>query len=558
MERKKRGGWKGWAFGLSLAVSAGPLLGQGRVDFELFGLKPLPLGGLASTVHHFNAYGKSWDSFQRVVFDKASSPLGFGGGATYWLNGRFGLRLRLRTWRQEQASRDNEVRVEYSYTPWYPIPSPMPVVVSYELKSQAVPRFAFRVGALSLGGVCRAALGRGRLDFSGGLTLYQAWGEIANLYLKRVIPSSHMTFLSAEVAFTKRFDAWGAGGHFGLDFALRLGPGVEGWAGVEVLLGGGRIPGSFVSSIESLGEPVLAVVLKGTDEVRDYIRAGEMKLNPSRLAFELGLRFRAIAPRGPSSMKPTFSLAFIPGMSRMNPDFKFTRTVQTSDEQGRRLEQEVEGFNRRLVWSPGLALDLRASPRWAVELGGVRLRNTLDVDSGVIYLLQDSGARSREKSQRPSCRAAVDEINLSAVRFFPVRGAELLAAAGVCLARLSLSWEEVYFLYWRRPLTDDFVSFSGLFSAVGGRWTAGARTGLGFLFPLASFFEFRLRADWHFYPAAALRWEVKDVVLDENVYGPGTDRTLRPDELQPEVGPASLAFNPSRFQLTCGLAVKFR
>ncbi|MBM3311269.1 MAG: hypothetical protein FJY80_07160, partial [Candidatus Aminicenantes bacterium] len=60
MERKKRGRWRAWAFGLTLAAAAGPLLGQGRVDFELFGLKTVPLGGLASTTHQFNAYGESW------------------------------------------------------------------------------------------------------------------------------------------------------------------------------------------------------------------------------------------------------------------------------------------------------------------------------------------------------------------------------------------------------------------------------------------------------------------------------------------------------------------
>ena len=558
MEREKYGGWKTLLFGLGLAASAGSLLGQTRVDFELFGLKAFPLGRFASTVHPFNAYGQSWDSFQSIAFDRASSPFGFGAGATYWPSRRFGLRLRLQSWKQEQASSDNDVRVEYSYTPWYPSPSPTLVVVSYGLKSQAVPRFAFRVAALSFGGVYRAALGGWSLDFSGGLTFYQASGELANLYLKRVIPSSHMTFLSVEVAFTNRLDAFGLGGHFGLALAFPVGPRIEGRVGAEVLFGGVRDSESFVSSMERLDAPVLDVVLKGLDEVRDHVRPGEMRMNPTRLAFEFGLCFRAAAGDGPRPKKQAFSLAFNPGTSRMNPDLRFMRTVQTSDAPGRRLEQDVEVFNRRLIWSPGLALGFRLSARWAVELHAARLRKTLDVDSRVIDLVYEEGVRIREKGQRPSCRAAVDEVGLSAVRFFPVRGADIFFAAGVCLSRLSLTWEEVYFLYWRRPLTDDFVSFSGLFSAAGSRWAVGVRTGLGFLFPLTRSLEFRLGADYHLYPAASVPVEVKAIALDENVYWSGPDRTLRPDELQPRLGPAFLDFNPTRFQLTCGLGLKIR
>jgi hypothetical protein len=181
----------------------------------------------------------------------------------------------------------------------------------------------------------------------------------------------------------------------------------------------------------------------------------------------------------------------------------------------------------------------------------------MDVDSSPIVLIQDQKWRSTYNSQRPACRARLDEFGLSVVHFVPIPGAEVLLSGGASLARLALVMDEIYFLYWRRPWTNDFVSFSGLYATSGSRWILGANAGLGFQFPIIGPLQGRLWGAYFLYPTARVPAEVETIALDENVYGSSSDRNLLPEELQPKLAPQEQEFNPSRLQIAFGLAIRF-
>ncbi|MBU1186641.1 MAG: hypothetical protein KJ908_07100 [Acidobacteria bacterium] len=528
-----------------------------RVEIELFGLNAFSLKNISDYTYRFNAYGDSWDSYQETVFAKKSSRIGFGAGLTYWISDHVGLRLQGQTWSRSWTSSDNNVLIEYSYFPWYPNPSPDPVVVSYGLKSTIPPSLSYRIGALSLAGVLRTALGRLRLDFSGGLTVFQIGGDLQDIYFKRIIPSSHMTFLSEEFVYSSRFDFMSLGGIVGLDLSVPLGRNVEGAIGLKYLFGRSREPELFVASAADLDTYSMSVVLKGVDEIKGRIRSGDLEIDPSQVSLNLGVRFQIPSPVGPRSGGGRIILLFLPGVSGMNPDIGFTRTVLTAEDDSRRLEQSVALFYSKLLWSGGGGAGFRFSPRWAAELSYRRWDRELGVDSGVVVLVQDGKWRSGLKGQRPMVRAWLDEFGLSVVRFAPIPGGEVFVTVGANLSRLSLTMDEQYFLYWHKPWTSDFVSFSGLYSTAGYRWLLGASVGLGFQFPVAGPVEGRLATGYFFYPTAVVPAGVEEIVFDQAVSGIGDKTDLLPEELQARLDPKSFDFNPSRFQMSFGLAIRF-
>ncbi|MDH4196866.1 MAG: hypothetical protein OEW05_05615 [Candidatus Aminicenantes bacterium] len=528
-----------------------------RIELDLFGLKAFSLKSVPCYTYRFNAYGDSWDSYQEIFFAKTSSPLGAGGGLTYWVSDRVGLRLHVQTWTSQRTSTDNSVLIHYSYYPWYPSPSPDPVVVSYGLKSPVPPALSYRIGALSFDGVLRAGFGRLKLDLYGGLTVFQVGGDLQDIYFKRIIPSSHMTFLSEEVRYTNRFDFAQLGANLGLDLSVPLGGNFEALAGLKYFIGSGKQPDLRVASMADTDDYFWSVVFKGVDDIKEYVRYGNLPIDPSMFSFNLGLRYKVPARVGPPPGWGRFSFLFLPGAARMNPEIGFARTVLTAENGARKLEQTVEVFNHRLLWSWGGGVGFRFSPRWAAELSFERWHKELDVDSSPVVLIQDQKWRSKINGQRPLCRSTGEEFGLSVIRFFPVAGGEVLVSAGACLARLSLTMDDLYFLYWHKPWTDDFVSYSGVYSASGRRWILGASFGLGGQFTVAGPLAVRLMGRYFIYPTASIPAEVQMITLDQEVYGSGERTGLRPEELQAKLSPQEMDFRPSRIQFTCGLLIRF-
>ncbi len=512
---------------------------------------------LPGYAYRFNAYGDSWDSYQEIFFAKTSSPLSAGGGLTYWMSPNAGLRIQAQAWKSEQLSTDNDVLIHYSYYPWYPQPLPDPVVVSFSLKSPIPPALSYRVGALSFDGVLRAAVGRLNLDIYGGLTVFQVGGDLQDVYFRRTIPSSHMTFLSEAVTYSNRFDFTELGANLGLDLCLPLGGNIEAVAGLKYFIGRGRQPDLRVASMTDTDDYLLSVVLKGVDEIKEFVRAGDLAINPSMFSLNLGLKYKVPSQAGLPPGGGRFSLLFQPGVSKMDPEVEFTRTVATAENGARQLEQPVEVFNRKLLWSWGGGAGLRFSPRWAAELSFERWHKELDVDSSPIILIQDQQWRSKFKGQRPLSRSTSEEFGLSIVRLFPIVDGEVLVSAGVNLARLSLAMDDLYFLYWHKPWTADFVSYSGLYSSSGRCWIVGTSLGLGGQFSIAGPLAVRLMGKFFLYPTASVPADVSLVTLDEEVYGSGEITDLGPEELQPKLSPQTIDFRPSRIQFTCGLLLRF-
>jgi len=538
------------------AAFAGYLQAQSsKIQLDLFGLGAFPLQEVQSYSYHFNVYQRSWDSHQEVYFNNHSLRLGFGAGLTYWINDNFGFRVQAVSWKKQQVASDNDVFVRYSYLPWYPYFSDQPVEVAYNLKSNVQPELNYRVSAFSLNGVLRKKIGHFGLEAFGGLTAYQVGGELQYLYLKRTIPMSHMTFFSHEVVFSNRFDFMSWGGNLGLDLAFPLGGCFEGFLGLQYFFGGSREPEMYVQSMNPLDGELLSLVIPGIDDIKDHVRYGPLKISPSSLSLNLGLRYglpySASLPGGKGKLGFVLGL----GVSRMNPDINYERTMLVTDDGSKQLSQNIDLFSKKLHTSYGGGACYDFSPHWGLELLYQHQPESLDVDSGPVTLIEDQVYKSVVKYQRPQTRVGLDEFSFSLVRYFPIPGARILVSAGMNLARLSLSQEELYFWYWYRPWTNYFVSFSGLYTTTGSSWLLGARAALGIQFPIAGPLEGRLMGNYNLYREASIPLAVKDYELDGDVYGYGDTTALTTDQLKQ--APTELLINPSRLRLTFDLVIRF-
>jgi len=538
------------------AAFAGDLQAQSsKIEFDLFGLGAFPLQEVQNYSYHFDVYQRSWDSHQEVYFKNHSLRLGFGAGITYWINDSFGLRVQAVSWKKQQVASDNDVFVTYSYLPWYPYFSDQPVEVAYNLKSNVQPELTYRVSAFSLSGVLRKKIGPFVLESFGGLTAYQVGGELQDLYLKRTIPMSHMTFFSHEVVFSSRFDFMSLGGNLGLDLAVPMGGHFEGFLGLKYFFGGSGEPEMFVQSMNPLDGELLSLVIPGIDDIKDHVRYGALKLSPSSLSLGLGLRYRPPSLGFPPGERGKFRFMLGLGASKMNPEMIYERTMLVTDDGSNQLSQNVDLFNKKLIISYGGGVGYDFSPHWAFELLYQHQPEGLDADAGPVILMEDDVPKTIAKYQRPQGWVRLDELAFSLVRSFPIPGARVLVSAGMNLARLSLSLEDLYFLYWYGPWSNDFVSFSGLYTTTGSSWLLGARAALGIQFPIAGLLEGRLMGSYNLYREASIPLVVKDYELDRDVYGPGDTTALTPEQLKQ--APTELLINPSRLRLAFDLVIRF-
>jgi hypothetical protein len=550
MRRQKR-----WGILFSVLTFCAAVQAQeSRVDLHLFGLASLPLQQLTSYRSTLNAYGDSWDSYQDVVFEKSPLRLGWGAGLTYWLSREFGLEIEARSWTTRQASRDNSAHIEYSYFPWYPYPSDEPVNISYDLKSPLPPELTSRVTAFSLNGLWREKIGSVFLELSGGLTSYQVGGGFKDLYLYRTIPSSHGTFQSDEIAFATRFDFWSLGGNLGIGLAVPLGGNWEGFLGLKYFFGGSRDPEMLVESMDGLDGPVLSVVIPGIDDVKAHVRYGPAKISPSSLSLNLGLKFRPSITLDPAAGRKRFRLMLELGGSRLDPDLLLERTQYVTADQSRLLTQEIDLFNRKIVYSYGLGVGWMGSPRWGLELFYRHRQKEAAVDSGPIILEEDYWENIIHY-QRPLAELKMDEWTLSLVRSFPIPGAEILVSAGGNIARLSLPLADVYFHYLDDPWTGNFVSYSGLYSTAGTAWTWGAQLGLGLRFKISGPLEGRITGGYNLYKTVQIPLAAAEIELDDETWGFGDIDPLDPELLK--ISPAEFPLDPSGFGLAFSLGVVF-
>jgi len=540
-------------FLIALAVSLPAQ--NSKIEFDLFGLNCFPFQEVSRYSYNFNAYGDSWDSYQNISFAKSSPHFGFGAGLTYWIRDSFGFRFQALSWKTQQTSFDNLVSIRYSYYPWYPYFSEEPVEVSYDFKGKVPPELDYRTTAFSLSAVWRTKIGPVHLEASGGLTAYQIGGELRNLDLVRTIPASHGTFLSREVILGNRFDFMCFGGNLGVDLSVPLGGDFEGFLGLGYLFRSAKEPEMFVQTMDHVSGLETSVVIPGIDEIKDHIRYGPLKISTSYLTLNFGLRYRKPLETSAAGTGGKFRFMLVYGVSRMNPELTYERTVSVSDTGSRMLSQNIDLFNNRLVSSYGLGGGVNLSRHWALEVSYGHQPEDLDVDSGPVVFSGDQDYTRIIKYQRPQARIKLDEYGLSLVRYFPIPGAEIFASAGVNLARLSLSQGDLYFLYWKNSGTSDFVSFSGLYSTTGASWTCGGKADLGIQFPIIGPLEGRLVGGYSFYPRARIPLVVDTVTLDEETWGWGELTDLSPSELKQT--PTELLLNPSRFRLTFVLAIHF-
>jgi len=270
-----------------------------KVEFTLFGLTSLPFQEVSQYSYNFNVYGNdSWDSNQEIDFNKKSLQLGFGARLSYWFNNSFGLRIEALSWKKNQTSYDNSVFIKYSYYPYYPSASDVPINISYGMDSDIPPELSYRVYALSLNGILRNKIGNCSLDFYGGFTVFQSGGELKNLYFRRIVPASHGAFLSEEVTFNNRFDFMSLGGNLGID------------------------------------------------EITERIQNGILKISPSSFALSLGLGYNHQYQVSPITKKSKFRLMLFSGVSKMNPETSYERTFSIlEDGSGQRICRSL-GFGR--------------------------------------------------------------------------------------------------------------------------------------------------------------------------------------------------------------------
>jgi len=520
-----------------------------KIEFDLFGLNCFPFQEVSRYSYNFNAYGDSWDSSQNISFKKSSPYFGFGAGLTYWIKDSFGLRFQALSWKAQQTSFDNLVSVRYSYYPWYPYFSDEPVDVSYDFEGKIPPELDYRTTAFSLSALWRTKIGPVYLEASGGLTAYQIGGELRNLDLVRTIPASHGTFLSREVVLGNRFDFMCLGGNLGLDLAVPMGGDFEGFLGLGYLFRSAKEPEMFVQTMGHVSGLETSVVIPGIDEAKDHVRYGPLKISTSYLTLNFGLRYRKPFETSATGPGGKFRLMFVFGVSRMNPELSYERTaLVTGDPSFLLVSQNIDLFNNRLVGSYGLGGSFNLSRHWALELSFGHQPEDLDVDSGPIILGKDEPYSRIIQYQRPQAHLGLDEYALSLVRYFPIPGAEILASGGVNLARLSLSQEDLYFLY-KNSWTG------GLYSTNGASWTWGGKADLGIQFPIIGPLEGRLVGGYSFYPKARIPIAVDTITLDEETWDDGDITALSPSELKQT--PTELLFNPSRFRLTFVLAIRF-
>jgi len=551
MRNQKRGG----ILFLAMTASVSLYAQESRVDLHLFGLASFSSNQLATYTSTLNVFGDSWDSYQDVIFEKSPLRLGWGAGLTYWVSHNFGLQIEARSWTKRQPSRDDSVHIEYSYYPWYPDPVDDPVNISYDLKSPVPPELSCRISAFSLNGLWREKIGPVFLEASGGLTAYKVDGGFENLYLYRTIPSSHGTFLSDEIVFDTKFDFLSLGGNLGIGLAVPLGGDWEGFLGLKYFFGGSRDPEMFVESMDGLEGPVMSVVVPGIDDIKAHVRYGPMKISPSSLSLNLGLRYRPSVPLAPEEKNGRLRLMFEIGGSGLNPDLLFERMVDITADGSRRLTQEMNLFNKEIICSYGLGVGWSLSPRWALELGYRHRQKEAAVDSDPIFLIEDDSWEYVIRYQRPLADVKMDEWTLSLVRSFPIPGAEILASAGGNIARLSLPLTGLYFRYLHEPWTDDFVSFSGLYSTAGTAWTWGARLGLGLRFTIIGPLEGRIMGSYNLYRKAQIPMDAAEIELDDETWGYGDLDQLTPEMLK--INPAEVALDASGFHLAFSLAVAF-
>lgn len=527
-----------------------------RVEFDLFGLTCFPFQEVSQYSYNFNIYGNdSWDSYQEIDFNKKSLRLGFGARLSYWFNNNFGLRIEALSWKKNQTSYDNSVFINYSYYTFYPYVSDKPTEISYEMDSDIPPKLSYRIYALSLNGILRKKIGNCTLDFYGGFTAFHSGGELKNLYFRRTRQGSHSTFLSEEVTFDYRFDFMSLGGNLGIDLSVPIAGNFVGLFGLKYFFGVSKEPRMFVSSMTDLDDYLLPVVMQGIDEITEHSQNGILKINPSSFALSLGLGYSKQYSVSPIKKKSKFRLMLFPGVSKMSQETSYERTFSIFEDGSGQCAQNIDLFNERPVLSYGAGSSFNFSSYWAIELSYQRQQKNLNVDSGPVVLYLDQLWKKYPKYQRPQSSMKLDEFNTSLVHYFPIQGAEILVSAGMNFARLSLTVKDLYFLYFHKPLTTDFVSFSGLYSAVGSSWILGANVGIGFQFPIIGPLEGRLSGNYNVYKKASIQIDIDDIELGE-VWGYG-DQTLNPDELQQQVSRDEVSINLSRLKIYFALIIRF-
>lgn len=534
-----------------------PLQAQNsKVEFDLFGLTDFPFQEVLSYSYDFNVYRNSWDSYQDIYFNKKNFQLGLGARLTYWINNSFGLRIESSSWNQSQISYANSVVIKYSYYPWYPDLSDVPVEVSYNLESDIPPELLYKINALSLNGLLRKNIGNFTLDLYGGLAAYHMGGELKNIYFKRTEASSHGTFLSEEVIFHNRFDTVSIGGNLGADFSVPIVGNFVGFFGLKLFLGTIKEPTMFVSFMGDLDNYMFSFVMEGIDQIKEHIRNSILKINPSSFALNLGLRYRLPYSVSPIAKKGKFTLILTPGVSKMNPEISYERTFSIYEDGSGRCAQNIDLFNERLALLYGAGSSFHLSSNWAIELCYHHLQKELNVDSGPIILYLDQQWKKHSRYKRPQSNMKIDELKVSLVRYFPIQGAQIFVSAGMNLARLSLTVKDLYFLYWHKPYTTDYVNFSGLYSTIGSSRILGANVGIGFQVPIIGPLQGRLTGSYFIYKETGIQTEIDDIELGD-IWGPGNKTQLNQNELQQLVSSNEYSINPSSLKINFALVVRF-
>jgi hypothetical protein len=526
-----------------------------KVEFDLFGLTCFPFQEVSNYSYNFSVYGNSWDSYQNIYFNKNKLQLGLGARLTYWSSNNFGLRVELLSWKKSQTSYANSVVIKYSYYPWYPYLSDEPVEVSYNIESDIPPELSYRINNLALNGLFRNKIGNFTLDLFGGIAVYHVGGVLKNIYFKRTQPSSHGTFLSEEFLFDNRFDFMSLGGNLGVDFSIPIGRNFIGFFGLKFFLGASKEPEMFVSSTEDEDDYMLSVVMGGIDQIKEHIRNSELKISPSSFTLNLGLGFRVPHSISPIVKKGKFLFMLTPGVAKMNPEISLERTFSIFEDGSGQCAQNIDLFNERLALSYGGGGSFNFSSNWAIELCYLHQQKELNVDSGPIIMYLDQQWKKHSRYKRPQSNMKLDEFSTSFVRYFPIQGAKILVSAGMNLARLSLSLKDLYFLYWYKPWTSDFVDFSGLYSTIGSRWILGANVGIGFQAPIFGPLEARLTGKYCIYKETGIQTEIDDIELAD-ILGPGNKTKLNPNELQQQVSSNELFLDPSSFKINFSLIIR--
>ena len=534
-----------------------PLQAQNsKVEVDLFGLGCLPLQEISHYSFNFNVFGSvAWDSYQVMEFKKNSLRFGLGARFSYWFDKYFGFRLEALSWSKKQKTVNNSVYINYSYTPSYPEIADEPVDVSYKAISDRAPELSYRINALSLNGIYRNKFGVVSLDVYGGLTAFHSSGALKNLYFYRTVLSSRSTFQSDETLFDSRFDFMSLGGNFGIDLSIPMAGDLFALFGLKYFFAGTQEPRMFIPSLSDPDETLNTVAIEGIDEIAERSRHGFLEVGPTTFAVNLGLGYSPQINISPVDKQHAYSLMLFPGISNMSLDTGYERTFSIFEDGSGQSAQSLNLFDEQPVLFLGIGGSYDLTDLWSVELRYLRQRKDVSVDSGPVVLYLDQDWKQYSTYQRPQGRIKLDEFCVSIGHKFPVLDAEFFMLAGLNLARIVLKVSDLYFLFNKSPLTSDFVSFTGLYSADGSSWVLGANVGAGFQFPIIGTLKGRLSGSYSIYKNTSVVVSVDDIELGD-VWGYG-EYALEPEELQPHVSHDVAFFNPSRFKIYFALIYGF-